>query len=61
MEKETYLGDGLYASFNGESIRLRAPRDGGDHCVYLEPEVYYALTDYVTSLQRKANEPVIPT
>jgi hypothetical protein len=35
--RETYLGDGLFASWDGWSIRLRAPRDGGDHEVYLEP------------------------
>ena len=35
-ERETYLGDGLYASFDGYQIRLRAPRDGGDHVVFLE-------------------------
>jgi hypothetical protein len=28
---ETYLGDGLYASFDGWQVKLRAPRDGGDH------------------------------
>ena len=33
---ETYLGDGLYASWDGYQIRLRAPRDGGDHEVFLE-------------------------
>jgi hypothetical protein len=33
---ETYLGDGLYASFDGYQIRLRAPREGGDHVVFLE-------------------------
>ena len=33
---ETYLGDGLYASFDGWQIKLRAPREGGDHEVFLE-------------------------
>jgi hypothetical protein len=36
---ETYLGDGLYASWNGHMIILRAPRIGGDHWVGFEPEV----------------------
>jgi hypothetical protein len=36
MNHETYLGDGLYASWDGYQIRLRAPRDGGDHEVFLE-------------------------
>jgi hypothetical protein len=34
--KEIYLGDGLYAGFDGISIRLRAPRENGDHEVFIE-------------------------
>jgi hypothetical protein len=45
-EKETYLGDGLYASFDGYMITLRAPRDNGDHWVGLEPEIFAALVTY---------------
>jgi hypothetical protein len=45
--EETYLGDGLYASFDGEQIRLRAPRDGGDHYVYLDHGVYRQLQLFV--------------
>lgn len=41
---ETYLGDGLYASFDGYMIRLRAPRMEGDHWVGLEPKV---LTEFM--------------
>jgi hypothetical protein len=39
---EVYLGDGLYASFDGlaDQIKLRAPRLDGDHVVYLEREVF---------------------
>jgi hypothetical protein len=33
---ETYLGDGLFASWDGWQIRLRAPRENGDHEVFLE-------------------------
>lgn len=29
--EETYIGDGLYASFDGYMITLRAPREHGDH------------------------------
>jgi hypothetical protein len=32
---EKYLGDGLYASYDGWQFRLRAPRENGDHVVYL--------------------------
>ena len=44
---ETYLGDGLYASFDGFMIRLRAPREEGDHWVALEPDVYQALVAFI--------------
>jgi hypothetical protein len=44
--KETYLGDGLYACCDGDMIWLRAPREGIDHVVALEPAVYHALVDY---------------
>lgn len=51
MTKETYLGDGLYASFDGDQIRLRAPRDGGDHLVFLEMSVLDAFERYVERLK----------
>lgn len=42
--KETYLGDGVYASFDGWQICLRAPRENGDHIVFLEPQLWRSLT-----------------
>jgi hypothetical protein len=48
---ETYLGDGLYASFDGYQIVLRAPRDGGDHWVALEPEVFAALVKFAAAIR----------
>lgn len=47
INEETYIGDGLYVSFDGYQIILRAPREKGDHFVGLEPEVYYALTSWL--------------
>ena len=35
-EREVYLGDGLYCSFDGWQVKLRAPRENGDHEVFLE-------------------------
>jgi hypothetical protein len=35
-ERETYLGDGLYARYDGMEIWLRAPREDGDHEVCLD-------------------------
>lgn len=37
--KEEYLGDGLYASFDGYMVTLRAPREEGNHWVGLEPPI----------------------
>jgi hypothetical protein len=49
--QETYLGDGLYASFDGFTIWLRAPREGGDHIVALESLVYAELVRFVADLR----------
>lgn len=43
---EVYLGDGLYASFDGYQFILRAPRIGGDHFTALEPEVLRAFDKF---------------
>jgi len=43
---ETYLGDGLYASFDGFMFVLRAPREGGNHWVGLEPAVMKAFDEF---------------
>lgn len=51
MEPETYLGDGLYMSYDGWQVCLRAPRSDGDHVVYLEPAVLQAFLNKLT--QRK--------
>jgi hypothetical protein len=45
-EREEYLGDGLYVSFDGFMITLRAPRERGDHWIGLEPNVFAALVEY---------------
>ena len=51
---EEYLGDGVYVSFDGYAITLRAPREHGDHYVVLEPREFKALTDYVSrALEQK--------
>ena len=45
-KKEEYLGDGLYVSYDGYMYALRAPRDYGDHIVYLEPEVLKRFIEF---------------
>jgi len=56
LRKETYLGDGLYASYDGWQIVLRAPREGGDHFVALEPEVWSALLAFHRGLIERLRE-----
>jgi hypothetical protein len=46
---EIYIGDGLYASWDGFGYTLRAPRTEGDHYVYLEPHVLKEFQDYIAS------------
>lgn len=46
-----YLGDGLYASFDGYQIKLRAPRAGGDSEVFMEPQVLCRFREFVQELQ----------
>lgn len=49
---EQYLGDGLYASFDGYQIRLRAPREDGDHVVFLDSETCTAFLEWVKMTRR---------
>jgi hypothetical protein len=50
-EREVYLGDGLYASWDGLQVRLRAPRENGDHVVYLEDGLTLtAFLEYLKTL-----------
>lgn len=55
---ETYIGDDCYVSLDGWCIRLRAPRESGDHIVdhivVLEPEVYESLRKWVHSYPQLA-------
>lgn len=53
-DKEVYLGDGLYASFDGYNVILRAPRAGGDHWVGLEPSV---IREFMRYLRGLGNDP----
>jgi hypothetical protein len=45
-ERETYLGDGVYARYDGWSIWLRTPRENGHHVIALEPEVFNKLAEF---------------
>ena len=49
--QEIYLGDGLYAWFDGYQFVLRAPREDGDHRVMLEPDVLQSFLQYVKEVE----------
>jgi hypothetical protein len=51
-DKQTYLGDGVYASFEHGMIWLRVERTNGMHEIALEPSVYHALTEYAAAIWR---------
>ena len=51
---ETYLHDGLHASFDGWQIVLRAPREGGDHWIGLEPETWRRLQEWIARYPKLA-------
>lgn len=53
---ETYLGDGLYAHFDGYHIVLRLPHEFGDLHVSLEPSVFDALLRYRERIYEDAKE-----
>jgi hypothetical protein len=52
-EDKRYLGDGLYATFDGWQMILSAPRHGGEDWVALEPETYTNLVRFADELNRK--------
>lgn len=47
--KDTYLGDGLYASDDGFMVTLKTSREEGLHYVALEPQV---LTEFFLFLEK---------
>ena len=50
-ERDVYLGDGVYASFDGYQIWLHAEREQGWHVIALEPAVLTALIAYANALR----------
>lgn len=41
-----YLGDGVYATFEGYYIKLEVDREGMRHTIYIEDAVMSALNDF---------------
>ena len=53
MNPDTYLGDGLYASYDGFQIRLYAERGNGTHEVFLDPSTLAAFERFVSELRKE--------
>jgi hypothetical protein len=45
-ERNRYIGDGVYASFDGWHVWLRTERDGALHAIALEPLVFDSLLQF---------------
>lgn len=58
MQKE-YLGDSVYASFDGSRITLTTENGfGPSNTIHLEPGVYRALVQYVQHFEASLQNPV---
>ena len=57
MGKETYLGDGVYASHDGYQIWLRTG-DGNNQRIALEPSVFASLVAYERFERSRARVPL---
>lgn len=44
---KTYIGDGAYAEFDGFNLKLWTPRQDGEHYIYLDPQVWQTLLDFM--------------
>lgn len=49
-EQEEFIGDGVFASFDGFMLTLRAPREHGDHYVVIEPFVLRNLLEFAAAV-----------
>ena len=56
MKREVYLGDAVYAEFDGYAIKLTTGngRGGITNTIYLEPEVLDTLNKFVESLKEQS-------
>lgn len=56
MNKETYLGDAVYASFDGYQIKLRTTNGiETTNEIYLEPETFNNLVKWKRALSEESN------
>ena len=58
--EDRYLGDGVYASFDGYHVVLDLRAQDGITRIALEPQVLDALNAYVADIQNAAREGTLP-
>jgi hypothetical protein len=60
--EESYIGDGVYVSYDGRQFKLRAPRSsrdfshGGNHVVYLERGRGGNLKQFLSYVKRRMTQ-----
>jgi hypothetical protein len=53
MSNKEYLGDGVYVEHDGYQLILSVSNGVSEHFIYLEPEVWEELVEYVERLEGK--------
>jgi hypothetical protein len=56
MENPTYLGDAVYAQFDGLGVSLKLNHHEAPTLIYLEPEVIHNLIAFYTNCVTQRNE-----
>ena len=52
--EKVYIGDGVYARWDGMAVLLETERDNGRHYIYLEPSHIQSLAQLIGSEPRIA-------
>jgi hypothetical protein len=61
-EDKVYMGDSVYADWDGINIVLTTENDGtASNTIYIDDQVWAHLVDYIDSLRRKAKLSDKPT
>ena len=50
--EKVYIGDGVYARWDGHAVLLEAERNNGTHYVYLEPQHVMGIVKLIESEPR---------
>ncbi len=48
-DQKVYIGDGVYAEYDGLGVWLTTERENGEHRIYLEPQMLDSIHDLITA------------